>query len=141
MRLYHKIIKAFSIIYVSCLSFSIAAEQPYVVSNSGFSQGQFESCASSGQYACFRVFAGRRGDNYIGGTCHTASASSTYNLGDVQVSHAIVREMAADDRADFWFNGRHFQVEGEQVVVPVNLDELRITVLMPISVHYHSSLR
>lgn len=112
MRLYHKIIKAFSIIYVSCLSFSIAAEQPYVVSNSGFSQGQFESCASSGQYACFRVFAGRRGDNYIGGTCHTASASSTYNLGDVQVSHAIVREMAADDRADFWFNGRHFQVEG-----------------------------
>ncbi|WP_146143546.1 GEVED domain-containing protein [Photobacterium phosphoreum] len=112
MRLYYKMIKALSIIYISCLSFSTAAEQPYVVSNSGFSQGQFESCASSGQYACFRVFAGRRGDNYIGGTCHTASASSTYNLGDVQVSHAIVREMAADDRADFWFNGRHFQVEG-----------------------------
>ena len=114
-------IKWISIFICLISSSTTLAEQPYVVSNSGFSQGQFQSCAPQGQYACFRVFAGRYGDNYIGGTCAIHNASSTYNLGDVQVAYAIVRELAADDHADFWFNGRQFQVAGGTGARPCEL--------------------
>lgn len=96
-------------------SFSLRADAPAVISNSGFSNGVFQTCAPIGQYNCMRVFAGRNGDNYLdaGGGCANHSGSSTFYLGDVQVGYAIVRRLNADDRATFHFpNGRNYNVNG-----------------------------
>ncbi|WP_318477811.1 GEVED domain-containing protein [Photobacterium leiognathi] len=90
---------------IYCISFNSYAEQPRVISNSGFSDGVFQNCAPVGKYYCMRVFAGKNGDNYLnaGGGCRVFNGSSTFFMGDVVVQKGTIRTLNADDKATYYF--------------------------------------
>ncbi|PSU98120.1 GEVED domain-containing protein [Photobacterium kishitanii] len=115
MNRFHNIIIHNTALILLLISVSINAEQPRVISNSGFSNGVFQTCAAVGKYYCMRVFAGRNGDNYLnaGSGCATFNGSSTFYMGDVVVQKGTIRTLNADDRATFYFpNGVTKQING-----------------------------